>query len=298
MNAHVVGLVDGEDVLSVRYPPALSGEPGAAPIRRGRLPELDSGEVLGAILDGATREEVVGATRSGKPQLLAPAEIALLLESPAPQGAVERWTPYLPAGLSPEVIAAVELAGEGDLGRLHSLHLVTFVGPAICGEWEPDSAFARSRFEAQVFGLDLVARMVGELPERTRWLAEPEDQAYGILAHDVDGVRAVQELRPSVSSAVPLFTATAVFEHGRVLLRHEFAPSGLTVWRAATRSFHALPLAREKPNVQAPDTQRGGLETARLLGGIAGGVHRELPTRAYALEIVQRALSADAGASR
>ncbi len=264
-------------------------------IEPGCAADLSRPEVVGGIVDDCHADEVLSALDFGKPVVLSPESLAVLMRKvsdPATTLLECDWIPLLPVGLSAEVLAAAEVLKSEALGAIRSCRLTTYVGPLAAQGWEQDAPFARSFFEATVLGLDLLASLLGTYVNSTRWLTIDVEANFGIVVHHLDAsVVAIQEIMPSRLAASPLFTATVNCEDGRVLLRNEFAPSGMTVWEAQPRSFRCPAFAREKPNVQAPDTVQGGLETTALIMALANGERDGLPTREHALEILRHAIA-------
>jgi len=292
---HLVAIVDEEWLPGSRYPEVVGVGSTKTSIELGRATDLSRPEAVGGIVDVARADEVSLALDFGKPVLLSPEALAALMRGvpePTPTLLKRDWIPLLPVGLSAEVLAAAEVLKSEALGAIRSCRLTTYVGPLAAQGWEQDAPFARSFFEATVLGLDLLASLLGAYVSSTRWLTIDVEANFGIAVHHLDaGIVAIQEIMPSRLAASPLFTATVNCEDGRVLLRNEFAPSGMTVWEAQPRSFRCPAFAREKPNVQAPDTMRGGLETTALLVALANGERDELPTREHALKILRHAIA-------
>jgi hypothetical protein len=291
----IVAIIDEEWLSGSRYPEFVGTGSTKTAIERGRAADLSSPEVVGGIVDDRRADEVLSALDFGKPVVLSPESLAVLMRkasNPATTLLERDWIPLLPVGLSAEVLAAAEVLKSEALGVIRSCHLTTYVGPLATQEWEQDAPFARSFFEATVLGLDLLASLFGTYVNSTRWVTADVEANFGIAVHHLDaGVVAIQEIMPSRLAASPLFTATVDCEDGRVLLRNEFAPSGMTVWEAQPRSFRCPAFAREKPNVQAPDTVRGGVETTVLITALANGGRDGLPTREHALEILRHAIA-------
>lgn len=292
---YIVAVVGDARLLNSRYPEAVGSGPARMAIQAGRAEDLAKPEVSGGIIDEVDVDEVLSALRSDKPLLLSPESLAALTRegSETTTTLLERdWIPLLPVSLSAEVLAAVEILKSGNLGQIRSCHLTTCVGPVTAEAWEQDAPFARSFFEATVLGLDLLATLFDAPVNSTRWLMADTSTNFGVAVHEI-GVHtaAVQEIMPSHLAASPLFTATVHCEDGRVLLREEFAPGSTTVWEATSRSFRCPALPREKPNVQASDTVRGGIETSVLIAALASGERDGLPTRDHALGIVRHAIA-------
>ncbi len=294
---HIVAIVDEEWLLNSRYPEAIGSGPARMAIRAGCASDLSELEALGGIVDHVHVDEILPALRSGKPVLLSLRSLATLMrEVPEPSSTLlERdWIPFLPVGLNAEVRAAADILKRGALGRIRSCYLTIYIGPAVADTWEQDAPFAGSFFEATVLGLDLLTNLLDASVNSTQWLRADASADFGVAVHEFDGgIVTIQEIAPSRLAASPLFTATVHCEGGRVLLREEFAPSGMAVWDASSLSFRCPALPREKPNVQAPDAVRGGLETTLLIAALANGERNGLPTREHALEIVRHAIASE-----
>jgi hypothetical protein len=294
---HIVAIVDDERLLT-RYPEAVGAGPERMIVRAGGAADLLKPGATGGIIDDTRLGEILPALHSKKPVVLGPESLATLAQEEPEFTAtlLERdWIPFLPVSLNAEVISATEILNSGTLETIRSCHLTTYVGPVSAETWKQDAPFARSFFEAIVLGLDLLTNLFDAPVNSTRWLTIDTSASFGVAVHEFGaGILAVQEIAPSRLAASPLFTATVYCEGGKVLLRDEFAPSGMTVWYASSRSFRCPALAREKPNVQAPDTVQGGLETATLIGALNSGERDGLPTQEHALKIVRHAIASDA----
>jgi hypothetical protein len=293
----VLAIVDDERLLGNRYPEAVGWASTRVDVRPGRVVDLSDSDVLGGIVDSVRADEILAALRSGKPLLLGPQSLATVIreapeEEPAATLLERDWIPFLPAGLSAEVASAAEILKGGALGAVRSCHLTTYFGPSAAEGWEQDSTFAHSLFEAIVFGLDLLANLFAASANSTRWLTNDATTDFGVAVHEFGGgIVATQEVVPNRLAAAPLFTAAVNCEEGRVLLRDEFAPGSLAVWEASSRSFRCPSFPREKPNVQAPDTVRGGLEAFTLIAALTSGERSRLPVRKHALGIVRHAIA-------
>lgn len=288
---YILAIVDEEELLNSRYPEAVGVGSAQTPILAGRAADISRPEVVGAVVDSFDNDEILLALRSQKPTLLGLESLATLVrEMPESTDTLldYDWSPFLPTALSIEVLTAAEILNTGSLGTIKTCNLTTYVGPITTETWEQDAPFVRSFFEATALGLDLLTRIFDRSVTSTHWLETDIDAKFGVAIHRFGSdVTAIQKILPGRLAASPLFTAAVHCESGRILIRNEFAPGGVAVWSASSRSFHCPAFTREKPNIQAPDTSRGGAETAAMIAALGDGKRTDLPSREHALEIVR-----------
>lgn len=288
---YILAIVDEEELLDSRYPEAVGVGSARTPILASRAADTSRPEVVGAVVDSFDNDEILLALRSQKPILLSLKSLATLVrEMPEFTDTLldYDWIPFLPTALNIEVLTAAEILNAGSLGTIRTCNLTTYVGPITTETWEQDAPFARSFFEATALGLDLLTSLFNRSVTSTHWLETDIDEKFGVAIHRFGAnVTAVQQILPGRLGASPLFTAAVQCESGRVLIHNEFAPGGVAVWSASSRSFRCPALTREKPNIQAPDTSRGGSETAAMITALGNGKRTDLPSREHTLEIVR-----------
>lgn len=272
-----------------RYPHHVWVADQLVPLER----RTDVSEGAGAVVDGDLDAATAYLARQ-QPLLLGPETVRDLLVRDPQLLETGFWTCWLPHGLSPEVVSARSLVDADTLGGTTSGDLVTLVGVGIAGgaTWSIDAAVSLSRFEALVTGLDLLRCLGLEVAEST--VPAATSACGAVINHRLVGGAVIrQRIEAADLYAVPAFLVELRGREGRILIRHETAPSALLVWRREPPGFAAPSLPKIKPNIQAPDSLPGGLETTRQLVSLLTGDRETVVDRATAMEVVMQATRLD-----
>lgn len=263
-------LVVASDEAAVRRLPRRVGSGASSvPVHPGTFEELDDEDVVAAILIDAEPADVHDAAAAGRPLLVDLPTLRRLGDAGDVTSLLSaRWLPLLPLRRAVDVAAAAQLLADGLIGRTHGGQIVTPVGEPSHPSWELDHQPARNRFEALAYGLDLLAAL-GH-PVAASHLASGAVPPVRVEHRTSDDVVFVQWLLPAQASSAPEFRASLIGGEGTMWLRAPFAPGSVTVWENAAERYRSIRLRRDTPNIQAPDTVRGGLEVQRLLTELLG----------------------------
>lgn len=299
MTAAILAVLDDQELLGTRYPALLDGPDGPVVVRSGSPAELTDPMLAAVVLDTRDGADARAVLDSHAAVLVGVEALAALGGGVAGSDDAGRlvstslWLPFLPARRAVDVDAATRLIATGAIGTPTLCELTTYVGRVTADSgWEQDAPFARSALEALVFGLDLIETLLGGIPTTTSWSPLPGYDLRGGIARHTGGPPVVQTVLPARLGAAPLFTATVVGEHGRLLLRHEFAPGAVTVWDARAQAFRSPALQRMKHSVQAPDTALGGVEAAAALDELLHPRAGAEDARRQAVRLVDHAVTA------
>lgn len=297
MSAQVFLVSDDFGLLGTRYPASVLYDSQPAQVSKGTAAELGGAGVVGGIVDteGVLNDDdahdVRAALSAGLPLLLAPGSIAALQTSSGDQEgrlSSSAWLPHLPLRRAVDVLAAADLVAAGAVGVPLVCEVTTWIGVPAADSWDNDAPFARTEYEAMVFGLDLSEQLLGGELTATSWsrTTRGANATVGTVLHEGAGGQARQTVLPVALASAPSFSAVVTGDAGRILLRQPFAPGAVTVWDAARRTFRAPALRRPKANVQCPDTAQGGREIVEELEALlAGGQPDDVRRRAERLTV-------------
>jgi hypothetical protein len=238
-----------------RHPSRVQDGSRSVPVVAGEVEDLAGTGTRAVCLNHAEPHVVSEAVESGFPLLIDLPSLALVND---PQRTLTApWIPYLPLSWEVDVKAAATLVREGVVGTVRALELTTYVGSFRQSSWDVSTPFPATAPEAAAFGLDAAWALTGQLPTVRRVGCRGEGP-YATLLGEEDPTVTIQ-LRPQASSAVPVFQAVVVGDEGSILLRAPFAAGSLTVWENGPGRYRMPALPRTKPNIQAPDSERGGV---------------------------------------
>lgn len=282
MNGDIVLVTDDVSLLGTRYPDSVLHAGQLAQLTKGSAARLREPGLLGGVVDitGALDADDSGLIRAaltaGLPLVLSPGAVSALRSlavDPVDLSLHRAWAPYLPLRRSVDVLAAADLVAAGAIGVPLHCEVTTWVGAPVIGSWDTDAPFARSVYEALMFGLDLVEQLVDQQFPATSWSRHEArgTSAVGTAVHQGAALAATQLVLPVELATAPSFSAVVTGDAGRILLRQPFAPGAVTVWDSGKRAFRSPVLRRPKANVQAPDTCLGGRETVEELESVLAG---------------------------
>ena len=193
------------------------------------------------------------------------------------------WLPLMPAAVAEDVGCARRLAAD-ELGAVQLVELVTCFGEPPSRVWEGDGYCPFDRHESVAFGLQLLETVCGGEVVGTRTVTV--GGVADAFEHRIGSCAALQLVVPRSMTRSQGFKATAYCDHGRVLLRDEFAVGavGYSLQDGELVRFPELP--RGRPSGLGPETIRGGWETVRLLEGAISAGDGEDALRAQSLRLL------------